>query len=107
MQQESLKSWNKSEPIKQKEPLWHTKTKAKAGNTLGERNTMRQYREESKSKTKDVARDKPHGRKKKYKTKKQREEIKAAEEKKKKGDFNVNVSNVNVKVEAISFNERG
>ena len=62
----------KTKPIGQKEPLWHTKIKAKAGNTLGERNTMRQNREESKSKTKAAARDKPHG-----------------EEKKKKGPVNV------------------
>ena len=38
--------------------MWHTKTKAKVGNTLGERNIMRQQREESKSKTKDATRDK-------------------------------------------------
>ena len=69
LQQESLKSWNKSAPIGQKEPLWHTKTKAKARNTLGERNTMRQNREESKSKTKVAARDKPHGEGKKKKPK--------------------------------------
>ena len=45
---------------------------------------MRQNREESKSKTKVVARDKPHGEEKKKETKsrKQREEVKAAEEKK-------------------------
>ena len=38
--------------------MWHTETKAKVRNTLGERNTMRQQREESKSKTKAVAKDK-------------------------------------------------
>ena len=36
---------------------------------MGERNTMRQNREESKSKTKVVARDKPHGEEKKKKPK--------------------------------------
>ena len=53
----------------QKEPLWHTKTKVKARNTLGERNTMRQNREESKLKKKVAARDKPHGEEKKKKPK--------------------------------------
>ena len=33
-------------------------------------------------------------------------EIKAAEEKKKKRNFDVNVSNVSVKVRVISFNEK-
>ena len=75
-------------PIGQKEPLWHTKTKAKAGNTLGERNTMRQNREESKSKTKVAARDKPHGegkkRNQKLETERRNKSYRRKKEKKKK-----------------------
>ena len=61
-----------------------------------------------------MARDIPHVEEKKKETKsRNREEIKAAEEKigkkkrKKERDFNVNASNVIVKVRVISFNERG
>ena len=42
---------------------------------MGERNTMRQNREESKSKTKVAARDKPHGEEKKKKKRNQKPKI--------------------------------
>ena len=75
--------------------------------TLGERITMRQNRGRVQVNPKSCCKRQTTWRREKKETKSwNREEIKVEEEKKER-DFNVNVSNVSVKVRVILFNEKG